>query len=102
MDKLPQLSGREVCRVLEKDGFVFVRQTGSHKIYQKSADSPFKQSPQKRHVARNPEESPDFQGKTYLPVVGVRQYIVLIGHSGKNLSMFRHDTHVHSLTEGLL
>ena len=38
MDKLPQLSGREVCRVLEKDGFVFVRQTGSHKIYQKSAD----------------------------------------------------------------
>jgi len=36
MDKLPQLSDKELCRLLEKDGFVFVRQTGSHRIYQKS------------------------------------------------------------------
>ena len=35
MAKLPQLSGKELCKALEKEGFVFVRQTGSHKIYQK-------------------------------------------------------------------
>ena len=36
MDKHPSLSGKEICRILEKDGFVFVRQTGSHRIFQKS------------------------------------------------------------------
>jgi predicted RNA binding protein YcfA (HicA-like mRNA interferase family) len=35
MDKHPSLSGKEICRVLEKDGYVLVRQTGSHRIYQK-------------------------------------------------------------------
>lgn len=38
MDKFPSLSGKEICRILEKDGFVFVRQTGSHRIYQKSVE----------------------------------------------------------------
>lgn len=38
MDKLPPLSGKELCRILEKDGFVFVRQTGSHRIYQKTTE----------------------------------------------------------------
>jgi len=38
MDKLPPLSGKELCRILEKDGFVFVRQTGSHRIYQKTSE----------------------------------------------------------------
>jgi predicted RNA binding protein YcfA (HicA-like mRNA interferase family) len=35
MAKLPSLNGGEVCRVLEKEGFVLRRQTGSHRIYQK-------------------------------------------------------------------
>ncbi len=35
MDKLPSVSGKELCSVLEKDGFKLVRQTGSHRIYQK-------------------------------------------------------------------
>lgn len=35
MAKLPQLSGKDLCKALEKEGFVFVRQTGSHRIYQK-------------------------------------------------------------------
>jgi predicted RNA binding protein YcfA (HicA-like mRNA interferase family) len=38
MDKIPPLSGKAVCRVLEKDGFVFIRQTGSHRIYQKTIE----------------------------------------------------------------
>jgi predicted RNA binding protein YcfA (HicA-like mRNA interferase family) len=38
MAKLPQLSGKELCRVLEKEGFVLARQTGSHRIYQKQTE----------------------------------------------------------------
>lgn len=38
MGKLPQVSGSELCRALEKDGFSFVRQTGSHRIYQKQTE----------------------------------------------------------------
>ncbi|MEK6725756.1 MAG: type II toxin-antitoxin system HicA family toxin [Deltaproteobacteria bacterium] len=38
MGKLPQISGQELCRALEKEGFVFVRQTGSHRIYQKQTE----------------------------------------------------------------
>jgi predicted RNA binding protein YcfA (HicA-like mRNA interferase family) len=33
--KLPSLKPREVVKVLEKLGFVFVRQKGSHRIYVK-------------------------------------------------------------------
>jgi len=35
MPKLPSLSSREVCRILEKHGFVVVRQKGSHIILRK-------------------------------------------------------------------
>ena len=38
MAKLPQISGKELCKVLEKEGFFFVRQTGSHCIYQKKSE----------------------------------------------------------------
>jgi predicted RNA binding protein YcfA (HicA-like mRNA interferase family) len=38
MGKLPQISGHEVCKALEKDGFVFKGQTGSHRIYQKESE----------------------------------------------------------------
>jgi predicted RNA binding protein YcfA (HicA-like mRNA interferase family) len=38
MGKLPQVSGQEVCKALEKDGFIFKRQTGSHRIYQKQSE----------------------------------------------------------------
>lgn len=38
MAKLPQISGKEVCKAMEKEGFVFVRQTGSHRIYQKKTE----------------------------------------------------------------
>ncbi|MDP2158088.1 MAG: type II toxin-antitoxin system HicA family toxin [Nitrospirota bacterium] len=38
MGKLPQVSGHEVCKALEKEGFVFKRQTGSHRIYQKQSE----------------------------------------------------------------
>lgn len=38
MDKLRQLSGKELCRVLEKEGYKLVRQTGSHRIYQKATE----------------------------------------------------------------
>ena len=35
MTKLPALKPREVIRVLEKAGFSFIRQKGSHRIYVK-------------------------------------------------------------------
>jgi predicted RNA binding protein YcfA (HicA-like mRNA interferase family) len=38
MGKLPQISGQELCRAIEKEGFIFVRQTGSHRIYQKQCE----------------------------------------------------------------
>jgi predicted RNA binding protein YcfA (HicA-like mRNA interferase family) len=38
MDKLPQISGKNLCKALEKEGYIFIRQTGSHKIYQKQTD----------------------------------------------------------------
>jgi predicted RNA binding protein YcfA (HicA-like mRNA interferase family) len=37
MPKLKILSGREVCRILAHNGFVRVRQKGSHIIMQKQA-----------------------------------------------------------------
>ena len=36
MPKLPCVSGREAVRALEKLGFVFVRQKGSHAILRRS------------------------------------------------------------------
>ncbi len=35
MSKLPVVSGREVVRRLQKVGFVFARQSGSHMILQR-------------------------------------------------------------------
>jgi predicted RNA binding protein YcfA (HicA-like mRNA interferase family) len=35
LGKLRVLSGAEVCQILERDGFVAVRQRGSHRIMQK-------------------------------------------------------------------
>ena len=35
MPKLPPLSGAEVCRLLQRHGFVSVRQRGSHVIMQR-------------------------------------------------------------------
>jgi predicted RNA binding protein YcfA (HicA-like mRNA interferase family) len=35
LGKLRLLSGKEVCKILEKDGFTQVRQRGSHIIMQK-------------------------------------------------------------------
>ncbi len=31
--KLPLLSSKELCKFLEKEGFTFVRQKGSHRFY---------------------------------------------------------------------
>ena len=35
MPKLPSLSAREVCKILQSQGFVIVRQKGSHIILRK-------------------------------------------------------------------
>ncbi len=31
--KLPRLSSNEIIKIIEKKGFILVRQSGSHKIY---------------------------------------------------------------------
>lgn len=38
MSKLRILSGKEVCRILEKNGFVIIRQRGSHIVMQRKAE----------------------------------------------------------------
>jgi predicted RNA binding protein YcfA (HicA-like mRNA interferase family) len=38
LPKLPVLSGREVCRILEAHGFRQVRQRGSHIVMQRADD----------------------------------------------------------------
>jgi len=38
MHKIPQISGKDFCKILEKEGYILVRQTGSHKIYQKKTE----------------------------------------------------------------
>ena len=38
MAKLPQISGKKLCKIFDKEGFVFARQTGSHRIYQKQTE----------------------------------------------------------------
>jgi predicted RNA binding protein YcfA (HicA-like mRNA interferase family) len=38
MSKLPALTADKLIRVLEKDGFVFIRQKGSHRFYEKLLD----------------------------------------------------------------
>lgn len=38
MGKLRKLSGREVCAILSRQGFVEVRQRGSHVVMQKKTD----------------------------------------------------------------
>lgn len=35
MPKLPSLSAREICKILQRHGFVIVRQKGSHIILRK-------------------------------------------------------------------
>ncbi|MEI7850850.1 MAG: type II toxin-antitoxin system HicA family toxin [Kiritimatiellales bacterium] len=40
MPKLPPLSGKAVCRILEKNGFSAVRQRGSHVVMQKQISGP--------------------------------------------------------------
>ena len=32
-EKLPRIKARDIIKILEKKGFVLVRQSGSHKIY---------------------------------------------------------------------
>mgnify|MGYP001587667754 CR=1 FL=1 len=34
MPKLPRLTGGELCKIAEKLGFNFIRQTGSHAVYE--------------------------------------------------------------------
>ena len=38
MSKLPVLIAEKRIKVLEKDGFVFIRQKGSHRFYEKLLD----------------------------------------------------------------
>ena len=37
MTRLPRVTATEVIKVLEKTGFILVRQSGSHKIYKNAA-----------------------------------------------------------------
>ena len=36
-EKLPRIKARDIIKILEKKGFVLVRQSGSHKIYRNNA-----------------------------------------------------------------
>ena len=49
MPKLRRLSGKETCKILEKHGFVNVRQKGSHIIMQKEEGSSTRTVPVPNH-----------------------------------------------------
>lgn len=36
LEKLPRLTGREICKIVERAGFVFSHITGSHWVYKNS------------------------------------------------------------------
>lgn len=38
-ERLPRVTAREIITVLEKVGFVFSSQTGSHKIYRRNSEN---------------------------------------------------------------
>jgi len=51
MDRLPQLTSLQVEKLLIKNGFVFIRQKGSHKIFKRESvhiTVPFRRKPLKR------------------------------------------------------
>ena len=39
MPKIPVLSYKEIIPIIEKQGFVFIRQKGSHKIFRKGGQN---------------------------------------------------------------
>jgi len=49
MPKLRRLSGKETCKILEKHGFVNVRQKGSHIIMQKEEGNSTRTVPVPNH-----------------------------------------------------
>lgn len=56
MSKLPQIKPRELEALLLKNGFRFVRQKGSHKLYEKDAYKvtvPFHNKPLKKGTLNN-------------------------------------------------
>lgn len=58
MAKQPVLSGKELCSILEKEGFECVRQTGSHKIYRKMTEEGIT----KEFISRAPSPLPSPSG----------------------------------------
>ena len=38
MSKLPAITAEKLIKILEKDGFTFIRQKGSHRFYEKIID----------------------------------------------------------------
>ncbi|MEK6301141.1 MAG: type II toxin-antitoxin system HicA family toxin [Acidobacteriota bacterium] len=54
MGKLRALSGREVCAILTRNGFVEVRQRGSHVVMQKRTEGSTITVPVPRHASLKP------------------------------------------------
>src|SRR6266849_6485932 len=66
MPKLPRLTAREICSILEKLGFSIARQSGSHRIYKNAEgkratvpfscrESPTPQGPEKHNAGCGPQ-----------------------------------------------
>ena len=56
MPKLPQIRPRELEAILLKNGFMFVRQKGSHRLYEKGVRKvvvPFHNKPLKKGTLNN-------------------------------------------------
>jgi predicted RNA binding protein YcfA (HicA-like mRNA interferase family) len=77
MGKLPQISGYEVCKVLEKEGFVFKRQTGSHRIYQKQSEEGILTIPVPVHSSK-PLKKGTLQGILKKAGISIEKLIFLI------------------------
>ena len=72
MTKLPALKPREVIRVLEKAGFSFIRQKGSHRIYVKEnigVTIPFHNRDLKRGTLRHIIKQAGFTTEEFLKLL---------------------------------
>lgn len=72
MPKLPVLKPREVIKVLERAGFVFERQKGSHKIYVKNnlgVTVPYHNKDLKRKTLKHIITQSGFELKQFLDLI---------------------------------
>lgn len=72
MSKLPALKPRDVVKILENAGFIFIRQKGSHKIYIKNnlrVTIPYHNKDLRKKTLKHIIEQSGFNVKSFLELL---------------------------------